>query len=123
MTEVIKDGDEVFLMEYLEPLSNFVSIASWVKENYMNCTVSCIVHLVPLKLDRYFGDQLFDYWMQPIDKVVTLGHSLSDYLVKRGVDQKRIVTSFHYVDSYYRNLNLSHNIKKGQLGYWQWVIK
>lgn len=88
MTEVIKDGDEVFLMEYLEPLSNFVSIASWVKENYMNCTVSCIVHLVPLKLDRYFGDQLFDYWMQPIDKVVTLGHSLSDYLVKRGVDQK-----------------------------------
>lgn len=101
LTEVIKDGDEVFLMEYLEPLSNFVSIASWVKENYMNCTVSCIVHLVPLKLDRYFGDQLFDYWMQPIDKVVTLGHSLSDYLVKRGVDQKKIVTSFHYVDSYY----------------------
>ena len=115
LTEVIKDGDEVFLMEYLEPLSNFVSIASWVKENYMNCTVSCIVHLVPLKLDRYFGDQLFDYWMQPIDKVVTLGHSLSDYLVKRGVDQKKIVTSFHYVDSYYRNLNLSHNIKKGTI--------
>ena len=81
----------------------------------MNCTVSCIVHLVPLKLDRYFGDQLFDYWMQPIDKVVTLGHSLSDYLVKRGVDQKKIVTSFHYVDSYYRNLNLSHNIKKGTI--------
>ena len=115
LTEVIKDGDEVFLMEYLETLSNFVSIASWVKENYMNCTVSCIVHLVPLKLDRYFGDQLFDYWMQPIDKVVTLGHSLSDYLVKRGVDQKKIVTSFHYVDSYYRNLNLSHNIKKGTI--------
>ena len=61
LTEVIKDGDEVFLMEYLEPLSNFVSIASWVKENYMNCTVSCIVHLVPLKLYLYFDNQLFDY--------------------------------------------------------------
>lgn len=101
MIKYLKPGDEVILMEYLELFYPMHDFAYWIKEKFPQVKLSVIVHLVPEKLDKAFPQKLFKFWMKPIDRIITFGTSLTEYLVKRGIERKKIHTSFHYVDDYY----------------------
>lgn len=101
MIKYLKSGDEVILMEYLELFYPMHDFAYWIKEKFPQVKLSVIVHLVPEKLDKSFSQKLFEFWMKPVDRIITFGRSLTEYLVNRGIERKRIHTSFHYVDDYY----------------------
>lgn len=97
----LSPGDEVVIMEYMENLYPLLSIPIEIKKNVPQAKVSAIIHLVPSKLDC-ITDMEFTKWIRPVDRVITLGHSLSDYLERRGIERSKILTSFHYVDDYYK---------------------
>lgn len=97
-------ADSVYLFEYLERMTPQLYIAKHIRKKYKEMPINAMVHLVPQKLDKGFGDSEFIEWMQPISKVITLGASLSSYLEARGISPSRIGTTFHYVDmDYYHN--------------------
>lgn len=99
----LQEGDKLYLMEYLELLTPQRIIAEKVKRNKCNIMIYGLVHLVPQKLDTFFPSSKMKKWLEPIDKVLTLGSSLSEYFKDRGVSDGKIATLFHYVDiSYYK---------------------
>lgn len=94
-------NDTIILMEYLESIYPQLPLAKYIKE-HVECKVLCgLAHKVPGDLDRYFDDTQFAEWQKNVDILLTLGSSLSDYFVKRGVSKDRVRTLFHYVDSDY----------------------
>ena len=97
----LKDGDNVFLLEYLEILAPQDKIALKLKKKCPGVKIYAMVHLIPRKLDNRFTDTMLKRWTEPIDKLITLGSSLTEYLVKRGIYKDKIITSFHYVDNEY----------------------
>lgn len=102
LVKTIKQGDVVVLMEYMDLLYRTKNFAYKIKSNIPGVSLYAMVHLVPGKLNRLFSsnDELQD-WVRPIDKILTLGSSLTDYFVSRGIDRNIIHTTFHYVDEYY----------------------
>lgn len=101
LVKCLKSGDEVVLMEYLELLYPINDLANSIKDKFPDVKLSAIIHLVPEKLDKAFPKEIFDIWLQPIDRIITFGSSLTKYLIHRGVSPEKIHTSFHYVDDYY----------------------
>ena len=101
LENILKPGDEVLLMEYLELLYPMNDLAYWIKETFPDIKLSVIIHLVPEKLDKAFPKDKFEKWLRPIDRIITLGSSLTEYLIYRGINPDKIHTSFHYVDDYY----------------------
>lgn len=101
LAKCIKPGDEIILMEYLELLYPTNDLAYWIKEKFPAVKLSAFIHLVPEKLDKSFPQGILESWMHPIDRVITLGSSLTKYLQDRGIPAEKIQTSFHYVDEYY----------------------
>lgn len=95
------DGDKIILMEYMERLYPTLFFAQKAKKEMPNVALYAMIHLVPSKLDAAFNSTCFKEWMAPIDRILTLGSSLTDYLVKRGVGKDKIITTFHYVDNKY----------------------
>lgn len=114
LQQELKDGDTVIMMEYYEKLYPQLALAqnlSFLKAD-RNISVYAMIHLVPQGLSSAFNDDEFHYWSKPIDKYITLGTSLSKYLVRRGIDKSRIITSFHYVDvDYYHPIAKKTNEK------------
>lgn len=102
----IHNDDDIIFMEYLEVSYPLVGLAYHLKKNFPKNRLSALIHLVPQKLDSTIDNEKFTYWMNPIDRIFTFGHSLSDYLVNRGVDNNKVKTVYHYVDSYYHNDNI-----------------
>lgn len=103
ISKEVQSGDQIFLMEYLEILCPQLYLAQKFKNLNLNITIYAMVHLIPYKLEKNFTDKEFRNWIVPIDKFITLGTSLSKYLIKKGVKREDIITSFHYVDNkYYR---------------------
>ena len=102
LVSVLRPGDTVFLTEYLERLSPMKRLADEISSRCPSVKMWAIVHLIPQKLDQSFPNkaQIVD-WLENISLVFTFGHSLSDYLVSIGVDKRKVVTSFHYVDDFY----------------------
>ena len=102
----ITPDDKIILMEYMEVLYPMDTLAMKFKKALPNNKLYAMVHLVPARLDKDFkSDDKFREWLSHVDKVLTLGHSLTDYLIARGVAKDKIVTTFHYVDDYYFNNN------------------
>lgn len=108
MKSIIKDiqirmssCDKVFLMEYMELLYPQLYMAKQIKRLFPDIPVYAMIHLVPAILERNFNNKSFFYWMNSVDKIFTLGTSLTTYLVKRGYDSSKIVTTFHYADIEY----------------------
>ena len=79
-----------------------------------------MVHLVPSRLEKGFSDKkTFDEWTICIDKFLTLGHSLTQFLITKGLPEDKVVTTFHYVDEYYHNkrpVRLHKNIRVIAMG-------
>lgn len=102
LQERLRAGDSVILMEYMDKSMPLYSFAWKLKRSCPQNSLYAMVHLVPQKYEKSFPKESdFRSWIYPIDKIITLGHSLTEYLVSRGCDRKMIHTSFHYVDSYY----------------------
>lgn len=99
----LKAGDEVFLLEYMLPWASQYELACYIRENYPNVKIYALSHLT----GKYFNEMtaeepdLIQKWAKPVDKLLTLGSSLSSYFEKAGVSKEKISTGFHYVDSDY----------------------
>lgn len=107
---LLKDDDKVFLMEYMELLYPQYNIAKVIKKERPKIKIYAMTHLIPQRYTKDFSNKLLNKWITPIDKILTLGSSLSKYLEERGLDKTKIVTTFHYVDTnYYRKKNYINN--------------
>ena len=98
----LHEGDKIFLMEYMEKSMPMLDFAQQVKLYNPHITIYGLVHLVPNRLTNSFStNEELHKWVTAVDKILTLGHSLTNYFISRGVDKSRIYTTFHYVDKYY----------------------
>lgn len=97
----LKEDDSVFLMEYMTKMYPQLPIALALKKHQPCIPVYGMIHLVPRELEKFFPEPFFTMWKDNIDKALTLGHSLSDYLISRGYNKNKVVTLFHYVENNY----------------------
>ena len=99
----LKSGDEVFLLEYLLPWASQYELACYIRENYPKVKIYALSHLTGKYFDEMTAKEpdLIQKWAKPVDKLLTLGFSLSSYFEKAGVSKEKISTGFHYVDSDY----------------------
>ena len=102
-------GDEVFLLEYLLPDEPQFGLAKYIKAKYPYVKVYALSHLT----ETYFEQSIVNKrahiiceWSRPIDKMLTLGSSLSEYFKENHVPEDKIVTGFHYVDSDYYHADI-----------------
>lgn len=102
LKKILHRDDKVILMEYLEKSYPMLHFAESIKIQFPDVPLLAMVHLVPEKIESSFPIQEdLKRWLKPIDKILTLGHSLTDYFIEKGVDKTKIITTFHYVDNYY----------------------
>lgn len=103
MFERLKDDDEVFLLEYLTFTAPQYKLACYIREHFPKVKIFALSHLTVIDLQHYSKRRgnVVRKWAKPIDKMLTLGSSLSAYFHERGIDPDRISTGFHYVDSSY----------------------
>lgn len=102
----LQDNDTIVLMEYLHPIEDQSKYALLIRKQNVKVNIIGLVHLTPSALtDLGVGAKNIEYWVKPIDRIITFGHSLSDWLVSIGVPIEKVVTTRHYVDSdyYYRS--------------------
>lgn len=99
----LKDGDEVFLLEYLLPWASQYELACYIRKNYPKVKIYALSHLTCKYFNKMTAQEpeLIKKWSEPVDKLLTLGPSLSAYFEKAGIPQSKISTGFHYVDSAY----------------------
>lgn len=112
----LSSNDKIILMEYMELFYPMLWFVKSLKKKIPALTVEAMVHLVPAKLTKSFRSKnSFREWTDSVDRIYTLGHSLTDYLVSRGTERSKITTTFHYVDEYYYNEEPVRNNKKIQV--------
>lgn len=111
LKQEIQPGDKIIIMEYMEKMFPMLWFAKKIKRNNPQIAVYGMVHLVPSKLEKAFGDTKFIEWTSYVNKIITLGSSLTDYFIKKGVNKDCIITSFHYVDRYYFNDDINYSDK------------
>lgn len=103
MFSKLREGDEVFLLEYLLPWASQYELACYIRKNFPNVKIYALSHLTC----KFFNEitikepQLVQKWAKPIDKMLTLGSSLSTFFKESGIPTDKISTGFHYVDSDY----------------------
>lgn len=105
--DVLKNGDEVFLLEYNWPDTSQYELACYIRKNYPEVKIYALSHITPSLFSRQkrIKERILK-WDRPIDKQLTLGFSLSQYFESLGINPKKISTGFHYVDAdYYRKRN------------------
>lgn len=106
MFKSLKEGDEVFLLEYLTFNAPQYELACYIKRAFPFIRIYALTHLTVISLKKYqhfIGRNLIKKWAKPVDKMLTLGTSLSYYLESCGIDKSKISTGFHYVDLEYYN--------------------
>lgn len=100
----ITQSDKIILMEYLDKSYPMQKFAHSINNKFPNVSIYAMVHLVPEKIESNFQtQQKLNDWLKPITKILTLGHSLTEYFIGRGLEKDKIITTFHYVDNYYFN--------------------
>lgn len=105
----IKKGDSVFFFEYLLKERNQYFIARIVKFFFGGkCTIYGLAHLTPIRLDVMYTKQELLKYTSVLDFNLTLGSSLTEYLILNGIEKEKVITTFHYVDTnYYFPVNKS----------------
>lgn len=101
----IKNDDENFLLEYCFPQVPQYKIAIYLRRKFPNIKIYALSHLSPsyFKNENVYANMVRK-WSIPIDKMLTLGSSLSSFFGNCGIDATKISTGFHYVDKvYYHN--------------------
>lgn len=97
----LNPGDRVILMEYMDLTYPMLSFARNLKSSRPDVPLYAMIHLTPMKLKKFFQPKVVELWASSVDKILTLGHSLTSYLIEQGVAPSKIVTLFHPVDEYY----------------------
>ena len=99
----LQDSDEIFLLEYMLPWASQYELACYIRENYPKVKIYALSHLTCKYFDEMLSQEpnLIKKWAEPVDKLLTLGSSLSAYFEKAGIPKDKISTGFHYVDSDY----------------------
>lgn len=98
--ENLKQGDEVFLLEYLAIGASQLKLAQYLRKKFPQVQTYALSHLTV----KLFKEQInrngkvVRDWAKPIDKMLTLGSSLSEYFKSQGIPEYKISTGFHYVD-------------------------
>ena len=108
----IENGSKVFLMEYLLPTHNQYFIAKILKR-VKKVRILGLAHLVPADLELVFKEDFNKMllWTKPLDGLLTLGSSLTTFLISKGVPAEKVHTLFHYVDlNYYIKKNVNPTI-------------
>ena len=107
MLSEIKYGDEVFLLEYMFDSVPQYGFAIYLRKKYPWLKLYALSHLSPSFLECIgFDKTKILEWSMPIDKMLTLGSSLSSYFMECGVPIEKISTGFHYVDNDYYQSSL-----------------
>ena len=57
--------------------------------------------MIPSLLENLYPQKDYSARLRSLDKIITLGSSLTSYLIENGCSENKMVTSFHYVDSSY----------------------
>lgn len=109
MFQKLHKGDEVFLLEYLLPDEPQFGLAKYIKAKYPYVKVYALSHLTKTYFEQSIVNKrphIICEWSRPIDKMLTLGSSLSEYFKENHVPEDKIVTGFHYVDSDYYHADI-----------------
>lgn len=87
----LKAGDEVFLLEYLLPWASQYELACYIRENYPKVKIYALSHLTGKYFDEMTAKEpdLIQKWAKPVDKLLTLGFSLSLHTLKKQVFLKK----------------------------------
>jgi len=109
----LKRDDTVFLTEYLSHGPFQEIMASIIRKVHPNSKIIAIVHLLPESLMHGYTDDELRKYAAKVDKIITLGSSLTDFLNSKNIHN--VVTSFHYVDSYYIRRDAIPNDKSARL--------
>ncbi len=98
----IKSGDTIYLFEYLLKERNQFHLAKWMKKVFGNkIQIYGLAHLTPTRLNEIYSKKEIIRQTECLDYIITLGSSLSDYFIQNGIKSKKILTTFHYVDTSY----------------------
>lgn len=108
MFEKLRSGDSVFLLEYMEFETPQYQLACFIRKHYPGVRIYGMVHFTVDILQSYraYNPNLLEQWARPVDRILTLGSSLTHYLVDCGLNEAMISTGFHYVDSDYYHKSL-----------------
>lgn len=100
---VLKPGDKVFLMEYLARSCFQDLLAQTLRKLGVKNELSGLVHLAGNHLLEIYGSlDPIKRKLRYIDRVITLGSSLTDFF-KKEVEFENVITTFHYSDvNYYK---------------------
>lgn len=103
MFKKLKEGDEVFLLEYMLPWASQYELACYIREHFPKVKIYALSHLTVKFFHEMIEKEpdLIQKWIKPVDKLLTLGSSLSSYFNKAGIPKEKISTGFHYVDLEY----------------------
>ena len=116
MFQTLREGDEVFLLEYNLPIVSQYELAKYIRNNFKGVRLYALSHLTPSYFEKDHVRKKIVKWDSCIDKQLTLGSSLSQYLKGIGIKPQKISTGFHAVDlNYYSSSNENIEIKKERL--------
>lgn len=112
----LSEHDVVFLLEYCIPIVPQKKLAFYIRKKFPKVKLCALSHLTP----TYFTDtqiypRLLKEWTPPIDKMLTLGSSLSQYFSINNIPESKISTGFHYVDSDYYHKVIDNFIPANRL--------
>ena len=113
----LKAGDEVFLLEYNYPELSQVFLAKYLRHNYPFVRIYAMTHLTPITIQKKHNwrKRLME-WDSCVDKHLTLGSSLSAFLIESGINNNKVSTGFHAVDTDYYRLkkNIGDNLNSNK---------
>lgn len=108
------NATDVVLFSECLSMRNFdqTRMAYFIKKIKPKVQTIGMVHLIPSLLEALYPTQKYRSILAPLDKILTLGSSLTSYLISFGVEESKVFTSFHYVDSCYYNFERKNTEKK-----------
>lgn len=99
---IIKVEDVIFFTECLSfKKADQTLIARIIHKFRPSLKLWGMVHCIPSILENLYPQKNYKYKLAPFTGIVTLGSSLSKYLVDNGVDKDKVHILFHYVDTEY----------------------
>ena len=106
MFRALKEGDEVFLLEYHLPMVSQYALAKQIREHYSFVRLYGLTHLTPSWFtSSKIPSSMLVGWSSLLDKQLTLGTSLTNFFESIGVPKGKISTGLHYVDGgYYKGM-------------------
>lgn len=111
MFKRLSDSDTVFLLEYCIPTVPQKKLAFYIRKKFPGVKLYALSHLTPTFFkDKQVYPKLLKEWTTPIDKMLTLGTSLSQYFRINNIPESKISTGFHYVDSVYYHKTIDNFI-------------